>query len=335
MSIITSSSRRRKDNVQRYAMHKRYCAPIADMLQQIGYQGRADRMRDCANRLMVRRCQHCGEIHVTGGNLCRDRLCPVCQWRLSIRRYAELKQSMDYLHTNGALQGLQAGMLTLTVRNCKPHDLSATLSQMLTGFKRWQQRRTIRDQIKGWARSLEITYNRKAQTFHPHVHLLILWQPGGKSGHLGPTMAREWATACRLNYKPIYHYTDAYSRDGVSNWDAALSAILECSKYVTKASDIIGASSGGDSMPLAHFAALTEAIKGRRLIAYGGIIADARKALALPDDDTTLDDQTEAEQTTDAIACPKCGAEMGITMLEWAGVGADGKYIPAAAGYIV
>lgn len=332
MSIIPADETKRK--VERYAMHKSYCAPIAGMLEKLGLDGRAYRMQNCANRLMVRRCPHCGEIHVTGGNLCRDRLCPVCQWRLSIRRYAELKSVMDYLYQEGAIAGLQAGMLTLTVKNCRPSDLGATISKMLVGFKRWQQRRTVRDQIMGWARTLEITYNKKSKTFHPHVHLLLLWKPGGKSGHLGPTMAREWATACRLDYRPVWHYTDAYSRDNAGDWDATLSAILECSKYVTKASDIVNAD-GDSSMPLAHFGALVAAIKGRRLVAYGGIIADARKALALPDDDTTLDDQTEAEQTTDAIACPKCGTEMGITMLEWAGVGASGKYVPAAAGYII
>ena len=331
MTIITQDLR--PDKVRKYAMHKKLCGPVAALLDLINEHGRAMRMRECANRLLVRRCEGCGEMHITGGNLCRDRLCPVCQWRLSIRRYANMVSAMNYLHDSQKLDGYQVGMLTLTVKNCAPADLSKTISEMMVGFKRWQQRRTIRDQIVGFARSLEITYNRSKGTFHPHIHLMIIWQPSGKSGKLSAQMAKEWASACRLDYKPIYQYEDAYTKKETSSgseWEAVLSAVKECSKYVCKAADFIALAdleSNTPSMPLTHFRALVDAVRNRRLVSYAGIIADARKALLIPEDD---EDENAAEDT---ISCPKCGCGMGESLLEWSGVGADAKYIPAAATY--
>ena len=321
------------DKVQRYAMHKKLCGPVASLLDKINEHGRALRMRECATRLLVRRCTGCGEMHITGGNLCRDRLCPVCQWRLSIRRYSNMVAAMNHLHDQGKLDSYQVGMLTLTVKNCPPADLGATISGMMDGFKRWQQRRTVRDQIAGFARSLEITYNRKRGTFHPHIHLMIIWQPAGKSGKLSAQMAKEWASACRLNYKPVYQYEDAYSKhqnDG--SWDTVLSTVKECSKYVCKAADYITIADmeqDTPSMPITHFRALVDAVKNRRLVSYAGLIAEARRDLLIPDDEETEENATE----TDVISCPKCGSSMGESLLEWAGVGASAHYVPAAATY--
>ena len=54
------------------------------------YPARAYRMADCSKRIDYTYCPECGSMHIARTYLCRDRLCPLCQWRLSLQRIGDM-----------------------------------------------------------------------------------------------------------------------------------------------------------------------------------------------------------------------------------------------------
>lgn len=122
---------------------------------------RGDIMRDCSSRIEYTYCQECGSLHIRRTNLCRDRLCPICAWRLSLQRIGDMMQTLEYLHQQRA--HISAAMLTLTIKNVDADNLSNTISHMLHAWDRLLKRRTVQKWVTGYARSIEI---RAHQTAH-------------------------------------------------------------------------------------------------------------------------------------------------------------------------
>lgn len=277
---------------------------IADKLQDAGYQLRGARVRLCGTALFLKTCPDCGKSFVSSANLCRDRLCPTCEWRLSMRRFAEMCAVMQYISDD---EFVDAGFLTLTVRNCEPGELRATLQQMAKDWNRMLQLRGLKRMVCGWARSLEITYNAKTRTFHPHYHVIILTRAQKSTGELQKAFRAAWARACRLDYEPITDYREirAADKDGGTNIDndKFAAAICETYKYAVKSDDM-------RDMPLSDFRALVSAIAGLRFAAFGGIIKDARRALSFKEE---TDDN---EKEIDRDICD-CGAKLTTEILRW------------------
>ena len=65
---------------------KMYCA---------GYDRRAERMAECSDIVQLQYCHDCDSYQVKRANLCRDKLCPICNWRLSLRRMMSMMSIID------------------------------------------------------------------------------------------------------------------------------------------------------------------------------------------------------------------------------------------------
>ena len=99
------------------------------------------------------------------GNFCRQRICPQCQRRLSLKTYALLLKVVKV--TNGRWL-----MMTLTVRNVKAHRLDKTVSRLFLKFSQmWREE--LKARFDGCFRALEVTYNSERDDYHPHFHCLI------------------------------------------------------------------------------------------------------------------------------------------------------------------
>lgn len=99
------------------------------------------------------------------GNFCRQRICPQCQRRLSLKTYALLLKVVKV--TNGRWL-----MMTLTVRNVKAHRLDKTISRLFLKFSEmWREE--FKTRFDGCFRALEVTYNAERDDYHPHFHCLI------------------------------------------------------------------------------------------------------------------------------------------------------------------
>lgn len=259
-------------------------------------------MAECSNIIEYEKCTECGEIVIKRANLCRDRLCPVCSWRLAAKRFSEMM--MVYDNIGDILATHTVSLMTLTVKNVKLSDLSETMNDMARSWKRMQERKWMSDNLVGWARSIEVTYNQDANTAHPHYHVLAIWRGKVQSDEYEYMIRQIWAQSSRINYVPQIDCRNAYTTD--NNKDIT-SAAVEAMKYTAKTKDMI-------DMPMREFREFVRAIKGRRLISYGGAISSTRKALGFNDDVP----KDEIDDTT--IKCTKCNAPFAAQTAIWSGV---------------
>lgn len=252
---------------------------------------RAGRMSMCSNQIIVSRNKETGETQVERAALCRDRLCPICSWRLAARRVYEMRETIAALLAD--TPDIKAAMLTLTVRNCAKSELRSTIQGLCSGFTRLRKHAAFRRYVLGYARSIEITYNADNQTFHPHIHALLLFDASYKAYITQAEFADMWRTAARLDYTPIVDIRYAYNKadeaaasnelpEAAAEFDAlaALSkSIIEATKYAIKPGALKALLSDAEA------ASLATQIAGHRLIAYGGIIKDYRARCGFTDRD--------------------------------------------------
>ena len=121
---------------------------------------RAHRVENCGSFLEFGLAGDEWKLHKA--NFCRDRLCPLCNWRRSMKIFAQTSAIMDELQK----QGFRFLFLTLTVRNCEFHELEQNVSALIEGYKKLYRKKDFKKVICGSFRTLEITINKKTCTFH-------------------------------------------------------------------------------------------------------------------------------------------------------------------------
>lgn len=322
MNIVTQKTesvkreKEKKTAKETWSQKKAASAIVAEKMFNAGYKARAYRMKDCARLLTMKTCPECG--HSTGSSavLCRDRICPTCQWRLSLKRYVQMVQALGKIQD---IDDYHAMFLTLTVKNCWSSRLREELGRMSESWNRLLQRRPVKKVVAGWARSLEITYNEEKGTFHPHYHVILLIEPDCDMtfGELQYNFNEWWRLSARLLYKPITDIRKIVDLSPEEDNKKLGTAITETFKYAVKDSTLI-------EMPMTAFSQYVEAVDGKRMVAYGGIIKEARKELGIDDD--------ELEGDTAADVCRECGGMMVQEVLEWSFTEKTYKRIKEAAG---
>ena len=298
MNIITKTD----DDVKKiWKEKKENNLLIADKLTKALYnEKRGFKVRNCSTQLIIQRCA-CGKhSRVKGANLCRDRLCPICSWRLSLKRYADMLKTLDNIDMNKYIPYF----LTLTIKNCKPENIGATISQMTKAWRRILNRKLFMDSVKGWARSIETTFNKKEFTLHPHMHCILLIEKGTEaeklfSSHEAEKELREqWTHALEIDYNAIIDLRIVSNTKNGKEYKIAES-VLETFKYCVKDKDLI-------DMPLSVFREVATGLAGKRLVAYGGILKVAKADVI---EDIIAEDID--------IVCENCGSELIECVLYW------------------
>ena len=237
----------------------------------------AARMHACADTLWFQRRED-GRLRLRSAHFCRARLCPVCQWRRSLKSYGQVAAVVAAMQADRAAQGLQPWrwlLVTLTVRNCQGKDLSHTLDLLQAGWGRMSRRKRWQRAIRGSYRAVEITYNRRSDTYHPHMHILCAVLPSYFSSRdyiPQADLVTLWRDACGLDYDPSVDMRRATG-------DAK--SIAEVAKYATKAGDYL-VPSDWDTTERAIWMLHSHCIK-RRFAAWGGIMREVHHRLGLDD----------------------------------------------------
>lgn len=237
------------------------------------------------NKNLIEAFKTCGqeifknEKQIIGAKFCHQRLCPVCNLRKSNITYHKIETIVK------EIQNKDFVLITLTIKNCPVIWLEKTIDQLLESFHRMVNRKTWKRAIKGYFRTLEITYNGKENTFHPHIHILCNLDEDYYNGYYlsNQDIRRMWTESANLSY---YVQTDIRKVEEKEN------AIAEVAKYAVKMSDIL--SNNIDSQRLKATQILLSVLKNRRLIATGGNISKIAKQLKINlDEDYTAQDITE------------------------------------------
>lgn len=281
----------------RWTEHKRKALEVGQRLVDAGLYKRGYRIKMCGNEIVFRECRDCGHLVIERAQLCRDRLCPICNWRLALKRYSSMTTIMDVVQhrlleqypDNPPVQAL----MTFTVRNCVPSEIQSTLSAMQKAWNRMLAQRYIRPAVIGWARSIEVTYNQATGELHPHYHVIMIADDMQSLAMI----QRDWLKQCAKEGLRVSHKSQNYRAiDGNrEEGDSLIKSILETYKYMVKSSDVM-------AMPLGVLRAFAEGVANKRLISYGGMIKEVARELQMADLDT-IDDNDG-----DTRICTRCGS---------------------------
>ena len=256
--------------------HKQSAMALSYPVEEID-PATAFRLRRCAERLSFTRDES-GRLKLRQAHFCRFRLCPMCQWRRSLKMHGQVKQCLEYLAAERQRAGhkpYQYVLLTLTVPNCPGEALGRTLDLIQESWKRLQRRAEYKAAIKGNVRCVEVTYNRKANTYHPHIHALLAVNPSYFTGRTYINHDRWLSIWQECTGDPSITQVDVRKTTG----DAA--AVAEVTKYATKASDMLN--TGDFQRNCEVVETLMRHCHKRRFAGWGGVLRKAHQALQLDD----------------------------------------------------
>ena len=226
-----------------------------------------------------------GSKKLAEAHFCGLRLCPQCNWRRSLKLFAQVSVITDaILHDKPSVRFL---FVTLTVKNIAGHEIKETLDRMNKGFQALTQPKQqykaaagLQKSLLGYMRAIEITYNSGTNTFHPHLHIIFEVDEkyfSSRVRYISQAQWRQmWQDVMHLDYEPMVN-VKAIKTAGKSN----PKAVAEVAKYPVKSADIITVKNKEQAVN-----ALIELHKGiykRQFITFGGDFRKYRQMLNLDD----------------------------------------------------
>ena len=107
---------------------------------------------------------------IASANFCRNRFCPTCQWRRSVKLFRQNYDCFEWIRAK--YPGCRFVFLTLTVRNVPIDSLVSRLADMSNAWHRFTMRRDFKALgLLGWLRVLEVTRNSYSGTYLSLIHI--------------------------------------------------------------------------------------------------------------------------------------------------------------------
>lgn len=277
---------------------------MARKMMKAGYLKRGLRMEQCSQVMSFSKCEDCDNSQIHHASLCRDKLCPICKWRLATKRYIAMSEILHIASTEFPEAIYQ--FVTLTVPNCNVENLSKTLKSMSTQWNKLLQRVSGKRSL-GWARSLEITYNAKTKQVHPHYHCIIMYGSQSEADIYGTNVVSDWV---ELNAGSSFK-AQSLKQIAKKDLDGDIStAALEVFKYSTKDEDL-------ETMPLSIFREFVKQIGGKRMVSFGGWLKECKHFIDVDMETASEDNESK---------CHYCGStHLHDILCEWSGIEAQYK----------
>lgn len=248
---------------------KRKTVPVAQAFFRLEQGKKAVRVLHCGDYLAFLADRETQERKLHDANFCRERLCPMCAWRRSLKVFRQVSQVMDYIDQD--TPGLVPLFLTLTIRNCEGEQLAAVLDRVFSAWNKLLQRAKLKRVVQGWFRALEITRGATG-SWHPHLHVILLVREDyfiGQDYMPTTTWVQMWREALQLDYNPICDVRRMRSM-------GSRKAVAEVAKYTVKDTDYV---SRDPEQTQQAVDILSRALRGRRLFAFGGCMREAAQVL--------------------------------------------------------
>lgn len=271
---------------------------LSESMHRLGMNKKANRVWWCGSALAFLENLETGNKKLHSADFCRERLCPMCQWRKSLKVFHQVSKVMD--RTQEEHQNLVPLFLTLTMQNCTDGELKEKITDIFQSWNRLLAHRKIKRIVQGWFRALEVTYNKEKDTFHPHIHAIILvdksyFKKDNKDYMQTTDWVQMWRTAMKLDYDPICDIRK------VNRTKGKYKAVAEVAKYTLKDTEFI---TSDNDLTDKLVEVLSVSLRGRRLFAFGGILKQIAKQIGIEelaegdlihiDDDKIRDDVATA-----------------------------------------
>lgn len=281
---------------RKWALRKSQNSDISEIMLALNVpKSKSDKFAICAEVLLFAiSCDN--DMKLKNAWFCKDKLCPICQWRRSLKLAYWNEKIIKEVQTGLNIDGDYGKyvFLTLTVKNCHGDNLKDTIKMIHSGFDKMFRRAVFKKYCKGFIRSLEVTYNEHTREFHPHLHVLMLMDPSywkyktvsGKR-KLTPKLSHSdyidyWQRACDLDYKPNVDIRKVKRRKGKG--DTLEKAVLEISKYAFKPIDLKNLN---DYDKRYVISSLIKGLSRVRQVGYGGIFKEIYRKLNVDEEELT------------------------------------------------
>lgn len=313
---MSASKIKQKSSLHKCQSKKAISLRMVDLFNDANLPDVAEKMKRCATYLELESCPSGHERHLKGSNFCRKRLCPMCEWRKSLRSSQDLLKVCHYVsEDNPSYRYL---FLTLTIPNVKGENLPGAITGMMKAFDRMRNIEDYKKAVKGHFRSLEVTYNLQRDDYHPHFHVLLCVPPGYFSKYYIPKARwlEMWQDAMRDKSITQVDIRKVGSKKGISG------AVTEVAKYSTKVKDVLdkGKLSDDDSGRILKH--LYEGLQNRRLQAYAGILKEYKSLLGVLEADAK--DSNLGDDLREDCKCSVCSSELVDEIATWG----FGRYHP-------
>ena len=243
-------------------------------------------LEHCADTLLFAENAE-GKKKLKSANFCRLRLCPMCQWRRSLKMFGQVQTITDkILERDKSTRFLFA---TFTVKNVDAENLETCINILNNKFlylvsrnKTFAPAKKLKQNLLGYLKAVEVTYNTKDRTYHPHLHVIFAVKSTFFKNKQNYMTKKEWIElwqqALGVDYKP---QTDIRAiKSGTAK------AVAEVAKYPVKTAPIL---SLPDDEAVEVLKTLTLSLHKKRFVAYGGIFKTIKQELKLTDVETDKD----------------------------------------------
>lgn len=275
----------------------------ADLLSELRYR-KADRVKDCADVLQFTRNEE-GRLKLYQTWFCGSRLCPVCNWRKSLKHSNQVIQII-----NEAVKRNPKGRFlfwTLTTKNVfTGKELNTEISKMNGAFNRMLDYKKVKKNMLGYLKATEVTINKKDGSYNQHLHVLVFvkstYFSGKSDNYISQSELTEfWKKALKIDYTPIVN-VKAVKPKATEKEKGVIGAVYETAKYPVKSIDYL---TNDRDENLQRVEDLEKGLKSKRLISFGGIFKEIRKELQLEDvesgDLIKTDSEEDKEPTTGQV----------------------------------
>jgi len=243
---------------------------------------RAHDIRHCGETLRFRKVNDHLKLYQTW--FCHKRLCPLCNWRKSMKNSSQLKQIIAEVVAREPKGRFL--FLTLTTKNARSAaELKIALRALTKAFNKLTRYKKVIRNLLGYLRSTEITANENDGSYNQHLHVLVFVKSSyfkSKDSYITQAeWAKLWQRALKVDYEPVVHIqaVKANQRKGTDSLQASAE---ETAKYEVKSADYM---TTDDDQNLTVIRDLEFALAGTRQISYGGLLKQIKQDLKLEDVD--------------------------------------------------
>lgn len=305
-------------------IHAGYSRDEAESLAGVDWYGwdnyrRSQRVDGCAEVLEFRVAQS-GRLKLDRAWFCHDRLCPMCNWRRSLKHTAQIAQLLTVIRERG-IKGVWL-MGTFTLRNVAGSEIGESFSRYALAYRRMMDYKAVKAYCLGAIRASEVTYNAEADSWNTHIHTLMFMRTNYfKSGYLTHDDWRSmWMRASRIDYIPQIRVSRIKPREPSEHDPTGMiKAVLEVAKYPVKPEAYGAITTVPDQetddereLRLDRVRCLRTGIARKRLISYFGLLKQLHAELQLDDaedgdlvhTDQEVDVEDPDDPWVDRIICP-------------------------------
>lgn len=246
---------------------------LADIFEDLGYKkSLVERVQTCGDVLRFLRRED-GSLKLYQAYFCKNKFCPMCNWRRSMKYSYQTSRIVDE-----AIKQEPKGrflFLTLTLKNVAGNDLNKTLTLLTQSFDRLFRRAKVKKNLIGYLRSVEVTHNEDDNSYHPHIHVLMMVRSSFFQSKKDYIAQKEWgdmwSQSLKADYVPMVDIRTVKEKG-----KGMRGAILETAKYPTKPIKL-------DVENKQVVDDLYNGLYRKRQLGFGGLFKTIKKQLALDD----------------------------------------------------